>query len=54
MSSNLGNASKMTDRNGASIAFNVGVATGSVEGTPISFEQLFRRLVALRTQEVTR
>lgn len=54
MSSNLGNASKMTDRNGASIAFNVGVATGSVEGTPISFEQLFRRLVALRTQGVAR
>lgn len=47
MVSNLGNASKMTDRNGAAIAFEVGVSPGSVGGTPISFEQLFRRLVQL-------
>lgn len=48
MAANLNSTSKMTDRNGASIAFMPGVAPGSVGGLPISFEQLMRQLVSLQ------
>lgn len=35
----------MTDRNGATLHFQPGAGPGSVSGLPISFEQLFRRLL---------
>lgn len=45
---NLNSTSKMTDRNGASVAFMPGIAPGSVGGLPMSFEQLMRHLVSLQ------
>lgn len=44
MIAGLDNASKMTDRNGATLAFQPGIGVGSVSGTPISFEQLLMAL----------
>lgn len=48
MAANLNSTSKMTDRNGASIAFMPGVAPGSVGGLSINLEQLMRQLVSLQ------
>ncbi|MEV4731856.1 MlaD family protein [Saccharopolyspora sp. NPDC049426] len=52
MIANLDSTSKLTDRNGAAIAFEPGIAPGSVGGLPISFDQLVTQL--LRLQEVQR
>lgn len=52
MISALDNTSKMTDRNGAAIAFQIGVGPGTAGGLPISFEQLVKRLSTM--QEVPR
>lgn len=41
----MNNAGRMTDRNGSTIHFQPGFGIGSVSGTPISFEQLFRSLL---------
>lgn len=48
MISNLDSTSKMTDRNGASVAFEPGVGPGTVGGLPINFEQLFDHLRSLQ------
>lgn len=45
MFAGLDNASKMTDRNGASVGFQPGIAAGTLGGLPISFEQLFAAMV---------
>jgi phospholipid/cholesterol/gamma-HCH transport system substrate-binding protein len=50
MGANIGNASKVTDPHGAMLPFNPGFGPGSVVGTPISFEQLVRRLAALQEE----
>ena len=47
-------ASSMTDPNGASIAFHVGVGPGSVAGLPISLEQLFSGLTRIGQRQVAR
>lgn len=47
LAANVDRASKTTDGNGAMIAFQTGVAPGSLGGLPISLEQLFRNLVAM-------
>jgi phospholipid/cholesterol/gamma-HCH transport system substrate-binding protein len=41
----MDNASKMTDRNGSTIHFQPGFGVGSVSGTPVSFEKIFRQLL---------
>lgn len=41
----MNNAARMTDHNGSTIHFQPGFGVGSVSGTPISFEQLFRQLL---------
>ncbi|WP_338051681.1 MlaD family protein [Pseudonocardia acidicola] len=48
MSANIGNASKITDPNGAMLPFNPGFGPGSVAGTPLTFEQLLGRLASLQ------
>lgn len=45
-------ASSMTDPNGSSIAFHVGVGPGSVAGLPISLEQLFSGLTQIGQRQV--
>jgi phospholipid/cholesterol/gamma-HCH transport system substrate-binding protein len=45
MFAGLDNASRMTDRNGATVGFQPGIGPGTLGGTPISFEQLFAQLV---------
>lgn len=47
MVTNVDRASKLTDANGAAIAFQVGAGPGSLGGLPISIEQLFRNLVSM-------
>ncbi|GAA5120143.1 MlaD family protein [Haloechinothrix salitolerans] len=40
MISGFGNASKLTDRNGAAVAIEPGISLGSVGGTPLNLERL--------------
>lgn len=40
----MNNAGRMTDRNGSTIHFQPGFGVGSINGTPISFEQLLMQL----------
>ncbi|MGH3519643.1 MAG: MlaD family protein [Haloechinothrix sp.] len=47
-------ASSMTDANGASIAYHVGLGPGSLGGLPLSLEQLFSGLTELGQRQVGR
>lgn len=48
MISNMDRVAEMTDRNGAMVAFEVGLGPGTVAGLPISLEQLFNNLAGYR------